>query len=205
MGFFLTYVPPPEIVVVNHDYGGYVRLYEEMVARYISEGRRIEIKGMCSSACTLVLTAPGACVTKSGEAAWHHAFDPETNRTMPEVTNRMLEKLPPKLREYLDGKIQREYMPETTLGHDQLVALGVKSCDEPVKKEPAIMTEAFYAGVTRKVNLEPVKTAPAPNKPVVGEPLGGYWPWGNIRYKIKNCVPGSLCANVSYYDKGNKK
>ena len=233
MGVFLTYVPPPQIVVVVQDSGGIVSRYEDMVAKYISEGRRIEIRGMCSSACTLVLTSPNACVAKNGEAAWHQAFDSETHDVLPQVTKRMIQNLPPKLREYLDGRIQRDYTPATILGYEQLTTLGVKSCDEPTEqaanKTPSIMTNAFYenltrklsmqtevkpsattteasyAGATKKVTISTVKTVPAPNKPIKQESLGGYWPWGNNHYKVKNCVSGSLCETVSYYDKGGSK
>lgn len=196
MGVFLTYVPPPQVVVVAQDSGGIVSRYEDMVAKYISEGRRIEIRGMCSSACTLVLTSPNACVAKNGEAAWHQAFDSDTHEILPQVTRRMIEKLPPKLREYLEGRIQRDYTPATILDYDRLTALGVKSCDEPVEqtitkpavnKPPAIMTEAFYAGVAKRTAALEVK--PAPKKPV--------WNWGSISVKPKNCVPGSLCENIA--------
>ena len=191
MGAFLDYVPPPQIVVVVQDSGGIVSRYEDLVAKYISEGRRIEIRGMCSSACTLVLTSPNACVSKNGEAAWHQAFDSDTHEILPQVTRRMIEKLPPKLREYLEGRIQRDYTPATILDYDRLTALGVKSCDEPTEqasnKPPAIMTEAFYAGVAKRSAALEVKAAP--NKPV--------WNWGSISVKPKNCVPGSLCEKIA--------
>lgn len=222
MGFFLTYVPPPQIVVVVQDSGGIVSRYEDMVAKYISEGRRIEIRGMCSSACTLVLTSPNACVAKNGEAAWHQAFDSETHDVLPQVTKRMIEKLPPRLREYLDGRIQRDYTPATILGYEQLTALGVKSCDEPaeqfitkpaVNKPPAIMTEAFYAGVTKKVSIQTDEEFPASGKPDKIAEWNSYWAWAERQSKAqfggvsrdKQCFDAGVCAHmVYYYDKSGR-
>lgn len=207
MGLFLTYVPPPEIVIINHDAGGVVRQYEDLVARYASEGRRIEIKGMCSSACTLALGVPGACVTKTGQAAWHHAYDPDTHEMLPQITKRMIQNLPTKLRAYLDGKIQRDYTPETILGYEQLVALGVKSCDVPAEQIPAIMTNAFYSTVTKKVNIKTDEEFPVSRETTKLEEWTTYWAWAERRsnaqfgnaFKSSNCFSSGLCTKIVYY------
>ena len=136
MGALVNYVPPPSEIVITHDAGGYVNEYEYIVSKYIQEGRTIKINGLCSSACTLVLTSPKACVGRQATVAWHQAYDNNTHESRPDVTRRMIEYLPAKLKSYLSDKIQADYTPATTLYYKDLVALGVPSCDEPKPAEP---------------------------------------------------------------------
>lgn len=208
MGAFLTYVSPPEVVVINRDHGGVVSLYEEMVAKYISEGRRIEITGMCSSACTLALSSPKTCVTKTAQAAWHHAYDPDTHALMPHVTQRMIQNLPKKLKYYLEDKIQRDYTPETILNYDKLVSLGVKSCDGHEETRPVWTAKSETSTVTAKVNL-PEEEFPA-SKNNKSEEWSDYWGWAQRASKeqfgrpltVDRCFEDGVCSkSVYYYDR----
>lgn len=206
MTAFLTYIAPPEIVIINADYGGPVIQYESMVERYISEGRRIEINGMCSSACTLALTSPNACVTKTGQAAWHQAYDHDTRQPMPEVTERMIRYLPPKLRTYLDGKIQRNYTPETILGYDRLIALGVKPCDPKAEVPPTWTVKTDYSTVAAKVSISPEQPATTPQTDKTEE-WNKYWTWASRAsssqfgktYKVNRCFEDGICSTAVYY------
>lgn len=124
--------PPPDVkqpVVINEDGGGLVTKYLEQAHIYRFEGRRVEIRGSCRSACLLALSVPKVCVSKSAVVKAHHAYESETGVRRPDVTKKMLWELPENIRVYLDGKIQNTYTPESTLTYAELRKLDVPDCD----------------------------------------------------------------------------
>jgi len=208
MAGFLAYVPPPQVVVITYDIGGVVSEYEEMVARYAKEGRRVEIKGTCASACTLALTLPNTCVHKEATVAWHQAYYAETHRIIPDLTQRMLVGLPEKLQEYLKDRIKAEYTPETILHYETLKSLGVKGCDET--PPPAAYTVKANVSVTTE-NDEPEfpKTIVRPEKSAADKDAEwrAYTAWatkqsmrqyegGNFK---RACFSNGQCAFTIYY------
>ena len=144
MGAFLY--PPPSgcAVVITEDSGGIVEQYEEAANRYKIEGRRVEIRGSCRSACTLALTVPNICVSKNAEVAWHQAYEKYSLKPRPDVTRRMLINLPLKIRNQLNGKIQENYTTEATLKYTQLLALGIPDCDANPYQVTKVKADVAY-------------------------------------------------------------
>lgn len=209
MGAFLTYVPPPQAVVINYDIGGIVAQYEDMVSTYSKENRRVEIRGLCSSACTLALTIPNTCVSKGATVAWHQAYETYTHEIRPEVTDKMLENLPVRLKEYLKGRIKKEYGPDTILHYEQLVVLGVASCDDPLYQNNTVTAKVNYSTPVSKPQPATVIPAPQPNNNKNAE-WASYWTWaiGQSRLQFGEPVTAKYCygekgcsKTVYYYDR----
>jgi phage baseplate assembly protein gpV len=131
MGAFLS--PPADVrqpVVIYNDSGGIVIDYEKAAARYRLEGRKVEIRGSCRSACILALSVPTVCVSPGAIVKAHHAYEVGTRTPRVDVTERMLGELPPKISQRLSGKVDVNYNTSATLTYTQLVSLGVASCDK---------------------------------------------------------------------------
>lgn len=137
MGIVLNPPAAPAPVIVTLDTGGYVDAYFAMAARYTREGRRIEIRGECRSACTVLLEVPTLCVRPGAVFRWHHAYVKDTGEVREDITEQMLSRLPYRISTRLRGKIQPKYTPQASLGYTELVALGVPPCDT----RPAVATD----------------------------------------------------------------
>lgn len=151
--------PPPDIkqpVIIREDGGGEVRDYEWALYQYNQEQRRVEIRGSCRSACLMALGVKNVCVAPGAIVKAHHAYEKKSGIIREDVTNKMLSYLPSKIRNRLDGKIRVNYTPDSTLDYNQLVSLGVKSCekpssvsaeDRPVKRSPEGVTYTWGNGL----------------------------------------------------------
>jgi hypothetical protein len=211
MGAFLTYVAPPQAIVISHDSGGIVQEYEDIAALYAKEGRRIEITGLCSSACTLALTVPNTCVGKNAIVAWHQAYATTTREPRPEVTERMLSNLPTRLKNYLQGRVKVEYTPETTLHYEQLVALGIPACGEPIYKAPTATANVTYSSPVSK----PLTPPEVPVKPVSNKNAewADFWVYAYNQSRAqfgapntaKYCFENSECSRSVYYYDGRRQ
>jgi hypothetical protein len=214
-GFF--YHPPPGYpVVVTEDHGGFVSSYEDAVAIYNREGRRVEIRGSCNSACTLALAVHNVCVGKDAVVRWHQAYEPNTNRLRPDVTKHMIDVLPPRLRNYLDGKIKENYTPETTLHFEELVSLGIPDCDAPSYKAHTVTANVDYGRISNSIsprntvsNTQPeyVPQSAAEQKEV---DWAKYWGWaadisrkqfGSIKSKKYDFGKGKASVSIYYWDR----
>ncbi len=122
--------PPPNNapVIIYEDGGGLVDKYIEQAHRYATEGRRVEIRGSCRSACILALSVPNVCVTNSAQVKAHHAYEKESGVVRTDITNTMLAELPRNIRERLSGKIQKNYTQEATLNYSELRELKIPDC-----------------------------------------------------------------------------
>ncbi len=129
MGPFVTPPPNMEPVVIVNDGGGLVNEYEKAAWRYRLEGRRVEIRGSCRSACTLALSVPNVCVGRNAVVKFHHAYNSVTGATRFDVTDRMVSQMPVNIRNEVSGKVQVEYTPEATFNYARLRSLGVPDCD----------------------------------------------------------------------------
>lgn len=58
-------------LIVRNDLGGSVEARLIMIAALRNEGRRIEIRGECASACTMYLGLPNACVSRAAQLGFH--------------------------------------------------------------------------------------------------------------------------------------
>lgn len=76
---------PPQIspgngpIVIDDDIGGYIDLYGAWADEILHSGRRVEIRGECASACTMILQVPRErmCVYKRAKFSFHRVHWPE--------------------------------------------------------------------------------------------------------------------------------
>jgi hypothetical protein len=206
MGVFLYPPPPNYAVIITEDKGGIVDQYQDAATRYKAEGRRVEIRGRCRSACTLALTVPNVCVGPGAVVAWHHAYEKYTHKIRPEVTSSMLKNLPSAIRNRLDGKIQEDYTPATTLDYSQLLSLGIPDCDSnPDKINNVKTTITFnYQAMKPQENTANQVVSLEEKKRIEWEK---YWSWANSvsasqfgQVNIKHfCFDNTECSNNIYY------
>jgi hypothetical protein len=128
MATFLAPPPGNSPVVITNDGGGLVNKYFEQAYAYRIQGRRVEIRGSCRSACVLALSVPDVCVSPGAVVKAHQAYEEWTGKLRPDYTEAMLDRLPPKIKTALSGKIQRNYTADSILTYDELRALGVADC-----------------------------------------------------------------------------
>lgn len=162
MSVFLS--PPPDIhqpVVIESDGGGLVHEFEAALNRYNVEGRRVEIRGNCNSACTLALGVNNVCVGKGAVVRFHHAFDAYSHTPRYDTTGEMLSRIPFKIAQTVRPHIRVDYNPSATLTYSQLVGLGVPDCDATaavatasVQPAPAAVSPAAPIAPARKIMTE---------------------------------------------------
>jgi hypothetical protein len=124
--------PPPDIrqpVIIREDGGGLVDKYIEQAHQYALQGRRVEIRGSCRSACLLALSVPKVCVVPGARVMAHHAYELDSGKIRIDITNQMLAELPVNIKNRLEGRITVDYSPESTLVYSDLRRLGIPDCD----------------------------------------------------------------------------
>jgi hypothetical protein len=89
-------MPPPShppAIVIKYDEGGEVSKYARRERAWEAEGRRIIVRGLCGSACTMYLKSPYLCAEQTAQFAFHASHlqygklgpkvsDPESNTYM---------------------------------------------------------------------------------------------------------------------------
>lgn len=115
-------------VEIYEDGGGLVTEYQRKAMQYSLEGRRVEIRGSCRSACVLALSVPNVCVTDGAVVKAHYAFEADTKKPRLDITDQMLSALPVKVKSVLEKNIQPQYTPGATLTYSELRDLGISSC-----------------------------------------------------------------------------
>jgi hypothetical protein len=215
-GFVVYDTTPAYEIVVTEDHGGYVDRYEKAVETYNAQGNRVEIRGICNSACTLALAVKNVCVGEGAYVKWHQAYEPNTQRLRPDVTRRMLSGLPSSLRNYLNGKIQRDYTQETSLHFEQLVSLGIPDCDSPSYKATVVAAKVNYktsaptpANIASSTPPADINYQSSPEEQKEMD-WAKYWEWagnqsksqfGKIKVRKFNLGKGNTSTNVYYWDK----
>lgn len=124
------FVNPPDHgpIVIVEDGGGLVDKYEQAMLQYWIEKRRVEIKGSCRSACMMALAVPNVCVHRSAVVKVHQAYEPKTGIRHPEVTARMVNMMPARVKEHLSGHVTDWYNSTTTMSGTTLISLGIPEC-----------------------------------------------------------------------------
>ena len=116
-------------IVIRNDGGGFVVQYAAAVNRIASSGRRVEVRGSCRSACTMVLELPNVCIDRNAVFKWHQAYDKYTGVRDLTTTEWMLSRLPVKIQARLKGVLTQNYTEKTTLHYEDMRQLGVPDCD----------------------------------------------------------------------------
>lgn len=58
-------------LVITNDNGGLLRARRAEIRALQASGRRVELRGICYSACTMYLGAPGVCIDPRAELGFH--------------------------------------------------------------------------------------------------------------------------------------
>ena len=125
---FLDMPPMPAPIVITDDRGGDVGEYSYAARLYKRQNRRVEIRGSCRSACLLALSVPNVCVTTNSVVKAHHAYEKAMGAIRYDITKQMLDTLPAAIQRALNGKIEKHYSVQATLGYFQLRLLGIRDC-----------------------------------------------------------------------------
>lgn len=109
------------------DGGGRIGDYLERVAAR-EYATRIEITGVCASACTIKLGARHACVRADARLLFHAARDAD-GRVDRLATLMMLHEYPPHIRAWAKRRSALESQDFTAMTGAEAIALGVADCD----------------------------------------------------------------------------
>ena len=111
----------------DFDGGGRVDQYLDFVERANQTGERVEIKGICASACTMKLGARGACVHADAQL-WFHAARFEDGSLNDLATRVLLRNYPPRIRAWARGSGAMNSLKFTPMSGREAIALGVPRC-----------------------------------------------------------------------------
>lgn len=120
---------PPPPIIIQHDEGGEVSKYEQREREWAAQGRRIIVRGLCGSACTVYLKSPYLCAEPTAVFAFHESHfqrgelgsasaDPESNSYMLRWYSRPIREFIAsqggltKYPIYLEGKWMRQLVPQ---------------------------------------------------------------------------------------------
>lgn len=145
----------PAPVIVTKDVGGFVADYQAQTAIYRVTGREVRLHE-CRSACTLALSLPNVCVYPDSVLKFHQAYDPRDRQANAQVSQQLFASYPAAVQARL-GTLTREYK---VLRGSELIALGIRNCNEPKGNVPRIM-----------VASAPAKKPAPPPGPATGQPL----------------------------------
>jgi hypothetical protein len=110
------------------DGGGRVGDYLDWVAAANASGKRVEIAGVCASACTMKLGARGACVYSDSQL-WFHAARNEDGRVNALATLIMLQEYPRNVRAWATARGALASLAMTRMSGVEAIALGVPDCE----------------------------------------------------------------------------
>jgi hypothetical protein len=118
--------------VVDHDLGGPVAERITQIERLRSNGTRVEIRGTCTSACTMFLGLPNACVRPSARLGFHGPTTAIGLPLMPkdfEYWSRvMADHYPPKLRAWFMQTARHATMSVTKISGSHAIRMGARKC-----------------------------------------------------------------------------
>lgn len=131
----------------SFDGGGRVGDYLDLVSSANSSGSRIEIAGVCASACTMKLGARNVCVNADAQLWFHAARNPD-GRVNQLGTLLMEQQYPSSIRAWASRSGALVSTQFTVMSGAQAIALGVPSCQ---RSEPVYQTRTETPFVSRPV------------------------------------------------------
>jgi hypothetical protein len=89
----MPFLSNPPAIIIQNDEGGEVSKYARRERVWEAEGRRIIVRGLCGSACTMYLKLPNLCAEPTAQFVFHASHlrygklgpmvpDPESNTYM---------------------------------------------------------------------------------------------------------------------------
>jgi hypothetical protein len=126
---------PMDTIVIHYGRGGNVNDHHAMYAGYRSDRKKVEIRGPCHSACTLVtayIDKPDLCFAPGSFLGFHQVRALETGEVMPLATHAFYLRLPADIRGWIDRTGGWPSMPLTgywPLNAADLWAMGYPKCN----------------------------------------------------------------------------
>ena len=120
-------------MIVNNDLGGSVEERLTMIAALRNEGRRIEIRGQCASACTMYLGLPNTCVSRSSRLGFHGPQSQYYGISLPsdqfEYWSRvMASNYPAPIAQWFMSQARETTMGLITISGAQAIKMGAHAC-----------------------------------------------------------------------------
>ncbi len=132
------------------DGGGRVADYLDLVTSTDASGGRLEISGVCASACTMKLGARGACVHSDAQL-WFHAARFDDGGLNPLGNRILLRQYPERIRNWALSSGALTSLQFTTMSGAQAIAFGVPSCERtyarPVNYTPRPAPASICTGL----------------------------------------------------------
>ena len=125
---------PAQAFVGPFDGGGRIGDYLDFVAAANASGERVEIAGVCASACTVKLGARGACVYSGAQLLFHAARNPD-GRVNRLATLMMLQEYPRGVRAWAKARGALAGVATTSMRGIEAIALGVPDCERLAARE----------------------------------------------------------------------
>ena len=128
-------MPAPETVVISHGRGGLVAEHELKFFTYWHSNNKVEIRGGCYSACTLVTAFIGKdklCIAEGAFLAFHAVSSMERREIMPAATERLYWLQPLDIRRWIDRAGGYQNLPLNgfwTMYDRELWAMGYPKCN----------------------------------------------------------------------------
>jgi hypothetical protein len=143
------------------DGGGRVGEYLDFVSAANISGEKIEIGGICASACTMKLGARNVCIRSDAEL-WFHAARDEDGQINGLATLMIKLEYPMRIRAWANSSGALNTTAFTTMSGAQAIALGVPDCDRGTTARSVYTpTDAFASqdNAAKICNAEPFAAA----------------------------------------------
>jgi hypothetical protein len=105
VGVKMPLLSNPPAIIINYDEGGEVSKYAQREREWEAKGRRIVVRGLCGSACTLYLKSPYLCAEPSAQFVFHASYfrygKLGTAGDDPEGNTYMLQWYPARIKEFI--------------------------------------------------------------------------------------------------------
>lgn len=120
-------------LIVQNDLGGSVEERLTMIAALRNEGRRVEIRGQCASACTMYLGLPNACVSRASQLGFHGPQSQYYGISLPpdqfEYWSRvMASNYPAPIAQWFMAQARQTTMGIITISGSQAIKMGAHPC-----------------------------------------------------------------------------
>jgi len=126
-------VQAQSVIIVRNDLGGSVENRLREIAQLQSAGTRVEIRGQCTSACTMFLGLPNACVTLSSRLGFHGPQSQYYGISLPpddfEYWSRvMADHYPGTIRDWFMAEARQTTMGLITISGSDAIRMGARAC-----------------------------------------------------------------------------
>ncbi len=120
-------------LIVRNDLGGSVAERLTMIAALRNDGRRVEIRGQCASACTMYLGLPNACVSRASQLGFHGPESQFYGISLPpdefEYWSRvMASNYPAPIARWFMAEARQTTMGIITISGAQAIKMGAQAC-----------------------------------------------------------------------------